>query len=413
MKKFLIFGCAALLCLSMTACSFGDHSIVIQKNTTTDEETKEGFETSKDVINAYLDAFANVDQSEFSECFPDPDDAKRGKTNISAIVEEQYEHAKSVEDTIEIDLDSIEIEEEDYDVDDVKNGLEKTYDIDKAKISTVTVPLKQVVPDGTIYYVDDIYEIVTVKINGSWYISTINGIDVRIKDTIAPDQDITDETADDNTDEKNSDSSTTSSTDFETDYSKVNWGVTYAPVEDMSGVTVSVTPMVDDYGKYTLIIGVTNLYDKPINFAGKASAKDDDGNYVGDSFIYCSCIGSGNTSIATIYCPDGKPNGEIHWDELQITEEVYSEYIPWIAEWELRASDEDNITLYYEVTMDDETALGDFYGLILDDEGFVIDYFKDYVTAKGSSVSSNTDLYHKGIANFNIADVAIFGNPTK
>lgn len=412
MKKFLVFGCAALLCLSMTACSFGNHSTVSQKDPTTEEKSDEGFETSKDVINAYWDAFANVDKSEFTECFPDPDDAKRGKTNISDLVDEQYDHAKSVEDTIDIDLDSIEIEEESYDVDDVENDLAKAYDIDKAKLSTVTVPLKQVGPDGNIYDVDDIYEIVTIKINGSWYISTIKEIDVKVKDTTSTEPDVTEEPSDGTTEEITSDPATTISTNNETDYSKVNWGVTYAPSEDMSGVTVSVTPMVDDYGKYTLIVGVTNTYDTPIDFAGKASAKDADGNYIGDSFIYLGSIGSGNTSIATIYCPDGTPNGEIHWDELQITE-GYSDYIPWTAKWDVQAADDDNLTLSYDVTMEDATFPGDVYGLILDDKGFVIDYFHDYVTDKGSTVSSSTDKYRKGITQSGVSDVALFINPTK
>ena len=63
MKKFLVFGCAALLCLSMTACSFGNQNTVLQKEHTTEEKADEGFETSNDVINAYWDAFANVDKS--------------------------------------------------------------------------------------------------------------------------------------------------------------------------------------------------------------------------------------------------------------------------------------------------------------------------------------------------------------
>ena len=412
MKKFLVFGCAALLCLSMTACSFGNQNTVLQKEPTTEEKADEGFETSKDVINAYWDAFANVDKSGFSECFPDPDDAKRVDTNISDLVDEQYDHAKSVEDTIDIDLDGIEIEEESYDVDDVENDLAKVYSIDKAKLSTVTVPLKQVGPDGAIYDVDDIYEIVTVKINGSWYISTIKEIDVKVKDTTSTETDVTEAPSVGTTEEITSDQSTTIGTNNETDYSKVTWGATYAPAEDMPGVIVSVTPMVDDYGKYTLIVGVTNTYDTPIDFAGKASAKDDNGNYIGDSYIYFGSIGSGNTSIATIYCPDGKPNGEIQWDELNITE-GFSDYVPWTAKWDIQAADSDNLTLSYDVTMEDATFPGDVYGLILDDKGIVIDYFHDYVTDSSLNVSSSTDKYRAGIANLDIADVALFINPTK
>lgn len=415
-KKLLVVGLSLLMCFSLAACSFTS----LRKNeSTTEEETVEGFESSDEVIEAYWQAFADVKKSEFRDCFPDPDKAKKGETNIEDLIDDQYELAEAMEDSTEIDLDGITIESENYDVDKVANDLNKAYDIEKAKISTVTVPLVQTVEEGT-YHVNDIYEIVTVRIDGNWYISTITEIDVEIVDepetttptTVEPIEETTETTT------ENTESTTTTNPNVgdpvsvgETDYSKVNWGVTY-PIDGYEGITVSVTPYVDDYGTWYLVVGVTSLYEGQVTFSGSAEAKDANGNIIGDTFAYID-IGAGNTNIFTIRCDDGTtPNGEIHWEDIKISDS-YKEYVPWAADWTIDSNGNNEIVLNYTITNASSASVGQVYGLLLDSNGYVIDVFSDYVSDEGTTITDSDSIYRTNIINSGATDVAFFANPTK
>lgn len=423
-KKLFMVLSTMLLCISLTACSvkFGTPpekedpkpTTIEEKEEDKDEDKEEkGFDSSEDAITAYWQAFADVKKSAFRECFPDPDDAKKGaKTNLEDTVQAQYDLAKKMQDSIDVFLDDIEMDKATkVDVDDIDTlenvnpTVAEAYDIEKLEVTNIVVPMEQTVETGDTYLVNDEYEVVTARIDGRWYIITITETNAYVVED--PTTTVEDPTEEDPTTTVGDPVSVE-----DTDYSKVNWGVTYSPIEDMPGVTISVTPMVDDCGTYTLILGVTNMYNVPINFSGQANAKDAKGNYIGDAFIYLSSIGYGNTSIATIYCPDGVPNGEIHWDELKISE-GYSEYVPWAADWDASAPDANTLELSYSVTMTESTNPGDVYGLILDDKGFVIDVFHDYVSDKGTTVSSSTSKYRKDITKLGVSDVALFINPTK
>ena len=417
-KKLLVVGLSLLMCFSLAACSFTS----LRKNeSTTEEETVEGFESSDEVIEAYWQAFVDVKKSEFRDCFPNPDKAKKGETNIEDLIDDQYELAKAMEDSTEVDLDGITIESENYDVDKVANNLNKSYDIEKAKISTVTVPLIQTVKEGT-YHVNDIYEIVTVRIDGNWYISTINEIDVEIVDeietttttptTVEPIEETTETTTD------NTESTTTTNPNVgdpvsinETDYSKVNWGVTY-PIDGYEGITVSVTPYVDDYGTWYLVVGVTSLYEGQVTFSGSAEAKDANGNIIGDTFAYID-IGGGNTNIFTIRCDEGTtPNGEIHWEDIRINDS-YKEYVPWAADWNITSNGDNELVLDYTITNASSASVGQVYGLLLDANGYVIDVFSDYVSDEGTTITDSDSIYRTDIVRSGATDVAFFANPTK
>lgn len=408
-KKLLVVGLSMLMCFSLAACSFT--SLRKNESTTEEEETVEGFESSDEVIEAYWQAFVDVKKSEFRDCFPDPDKAKKGETNIEDQIDNQYELAKAMEDSTEVDLDGITIESENYDVDKVANNLNKVYDIEKAKISTVTVPLIQTVDEGT-YHVNDIYKFVTVRIDGNWYISTINEIDVEVvgePETTTP---TTVEPIEETTEEPETTyiPNTTNPQATNTDYDKINWGVTYAPIEDMTNLTISVAPWVDSYDNPALLVAVTNMYDTNLNFSAKASAKDSSGNYVGDTYAYLSNIGPGNTSVFKIICRDGVPNGEIHWDELKVEEGIKT-YVPWEADWNI--SNEGNmLTLDYTVNMSQAATIGEVYGLVIDKDGNIIDIFTDYINDEKSTITTSTQLYRENIATSGASDVALFMNPT-
>ena len=190
-KKLLIVLTAVLLCFSLSACtyhwevSFGKPAEEESKDDDDEDEDK-GFDSSKDVIRAYWQAFADVKKSGFRECFPDPDDAKKGSTeNIDELVQSQYNMAKQCKDSITIDPDDIEIDKPvKVDVDDivtlenVNAVVAEIFDIEKLEVTNVVVPMEQVV-DGVTYHVEDCYEMVTARIDGRWYLINIMETEVR------------------------------------------------------------------------------------------------------------------------------------------------------------------------------------------------------------------------------------------
>ena len=99
-KKLVTIMMATLMCTSLAACSLKPSEVNRPQDVETvdekddkevdEKEDEEGFETSDEVIKAYWQAFADVKKSAFRECFPDPDKAKKGVTNIEDTVDAQY-----------------------------------------------------------------------------------------------------------------------------------------------------------------------------------------------------------------------------------------------------------------------------------------------------------------------------------
>ncbi|MBO4928471.1 MAG: hypothetical protein J5379_09525 [Clostridiales bacterium] len=174
-KKLILAVTAVVMCFSISACSI---NITLNGKKKTQ---KNGFASSEEAIRAYWKAFSDCKKKEFQEVFPDPDAIKKGKTNIDELIDSSLQQAKAVKDSVVIDLEGIEVETEKYDVDDIDSGIEKAYDIEKAEVSEVVVPLIQTV-DGTDYQVEDIYEIITVRIDGKWFVANVEETDVRLLD---------------------------------------------------------------------------------------------------------------------------------------------------------------------------------------------------------------------------------------
>lgn len=419
-KTLLVLSSLLLITASLAGCGkkADDDSNIIGKNdkpaiestTESTELNEDGFISSEEVINAYWIAFGTCSKSDFELCFPNADDVKGlWQSNLEETINESYELAVSYKDTAKVSLSDITVDSESIDKDSLDNDLNKIFDIEKAEISTVNVPLVQTV-DGKDYHVMDIYEFTTIRIDGNWYIVTIKEIDAKVIDE--NEQPTTVESIEETTEEPETtyvpDATNPQTTN--TDYDKVNWGVTYAPIEDMPNLTISVAPWIDSYDNPALLVAVTNMYDTNLNFSAKASAKDSNGNYVGDTYAYLSNIGPGNTSVFKIICRDGVPNGEIHWDELKVEEGIKT-YVPWEADWNI--SNEGNmLTLDYTVNMAQAATIGEVYGLVIDKDGNIIDIFTDYINDEKSTITTSTQLYRENIATSSAADVALFMNPT-
>lgn len=196
-----------------------------------------------------------------------------------------------------------------------------------------------------------------------------------------------------------------------TDYNKVNWGVTYSP-EGMEGIVISVAPYWDG-STYSLILGITNLYDASVTFSAKAYAKDSNGNTVGEKSIYDVGFGPGNTIIHEIYCYDGTPTGEIHWEEIELKESKYDEYAYWESDWELKSDSNGYVNVNYNIYSDSTMTPGYVNFLMLDKDGNIIYYGDDYVSDESKSVTKSYNTYQKVDRLSALDDMAVFSNPLK
>lgn len=426
-KTLLVLSSLLLITASLAGCGkkADDDSNIIGKNdkpaiestTESTELNEDGFISSEEVINAYWIAFDKCSKSDIELCFPSVDDVNGfWQSNIEENVNSSYETAKSCKDTAKVSLSDITVDSESIDKESLDNDLNKIFDIEKAEISTVHVPLVQTV-NGVDYNVLDIYEFTTIRIDGNWYIAAIKEVDVKVIDeneqptTVESTEETTEEPETTEESGTNQNTETMQLSDLDTEYTKVNWGVTYAPIEDAPNLFVSVAPWVDSYGNPALLVAVTNMYDTNLNFSGNAYAKDSSGNYVGNYYAYLSNIGPGNTSVFKIICRDGGvPNGEIHWEDLKVEEGIKT-YVPWEADWSI--SNEGNmLTLDYTVNMEQAATIGEVYGLVLDKDGNIIDIFTDYISDEKSTITTSTQLYRENIATSGASDVALFMNPT-
>lgn len=185
---------------------------------------------------------------------------------------------------------------------------------------------------------------------------------------------------------------------LDTDYQKINWAVRYSAGDEAPYVVISVAPYVF-YDQYYLLIGVTNLYDRDISFSGTASAKGGDDEVIGDTFLYAGVIGSGNTVFGEICCSDELPDGRIYWSDCEISYDVYKNYVPWEADYQLSGNYEDEaLTIDYSIygTGGKTTVPGCVTFLLLDESGNVMAKGEDYVDeeiAPGDAYEGQIKVY--------------------
>lgn len=82
---------------------------------------------------------------------------------------------------------------------------------------------------------------------------------------------------------------------------------------------MSITPCIQN-DQYGLLVAITNLYSDDIWFNGSAVALDEDGNQIGETYIYEPNLGSGNTAVEVIDCGQTMPDGRVQWTEGQTME---------------------------------------------------------------------------------------------
>lgn len=204
---------------------------------------------------------------------------------------------------------------------------------------------------------------------------------------------------------------------LDTDFNKINWGVIYSISDDFPGLVVSIAPCYE-YGAYKLIVGLTNLTDKPLDFTGSAIALDAEGNEEGSTFMYIKALGSANTYIQTINCGQDMPTGVIRWSDCDLEISETSKYTPWEADYSASGKPADGaISVVYEIYSANNETLGTYelYALVLDANGNVLGVGYDYGNeelAAGEKYTGSANIYNDGEVLQGAADIAIFANPT-
>lgn len=75
-------------------------------------------------------------------------------------------------------------------------------------------------------------------------------------------------------------------------------------------------------------------------FNGSAVALDEDGNKIGEIYIYEPNLGSGNTAVEVIDCGQTMPDVRVQWTEGQ-TMEASGTYVPWETDYSVSGNPED------------------------------------------------------------------------
>lgn len=202
---------------------------------------------------------------------------------------------------------------------------------------------------------------------------------------------------------------------LESDYGRVKWGVRYSLSDDLPGIVISVSEC-KVFDEYELIVAVTNLYDRDFGFSGQAAAKDANDNILGDTYIFSSCIGSGNTIISTISCGDGIPDGRISWTDVSIDDPMDT-FIPWESDVRITGNPSDGyVNVDYELYASSGKA---FRGenvvvFLLDADGYVVGIGSDYAdeAGAGEKYSSSMSIYGDEEYLKTTKGYAMFANPT-
>lgn len=202
---------------------------------------------------------------------------------------------------------------------------------------------------------------------------------------------------------------------LETDYSKVKWGVEYSFAQDIPGLVASVSMYNDGYSNW-LVVALTNAYNIGIEFNGKMTALDKQGNEIGSTFVYEPCIGSANTVAYRIYCGSDMPDGRVRWTDCEVYEASENkEYIPWEMDYSVNQKDGAIVIDYTVGATNKDLPSANFSFLLLDKDGFILDFVDDFADSakKNSTYKGSVNSYLSDDLVPELKALAVFGNPVK
>ena len=116
-------------------------------------------------------------------------------------------------------------------------------------------------------------------------------------------------------------------------------------------------------------------------FNGSAVALDEDGNQIGETYIYEPNLGSGNTAVEVIDCGQTMPDGRVQWTEGQ-TMEASGTYVPWETDYSVSGNPEDGyLSVDYSFYASDGTPCtgSTLTVCLLDEDGLVIGVGTEFI----------------------------------
>ncbi len=116
-------------------------------------------------------------------------------------------------------------------------------------------------------------------------------------------------------------------------------------------------------------------------FNGSAVALDEDGNKIGEIYIYEPNLGSGNTAVEVIDCGQTMPDVRVQWTEGQ-TMEVSGTYVPWETDYSVSGNPEDGyLSVDYSFYASDGTPCtgSTLTVCLLDEDGLVIGVGTEFI----------------------------------
>lgn len=189
-KKLLaIITMTTILSLTLVGCSFGkddnqsgqgkndkepfENEVTISDEEVNEDSEKVTYSSPEDVIDAFWQAYSDVDRDLFESCFADI-------TNSDEAVESNYSNAKALKDSTIFHLDETEMT---YVSDASEKAAEYNYseDFDTATYN-VNVYITQTI-DGVDYDAVDKYNMYTVYYEDSWYLFCVENLGAEVIDT--------------------------------------------------------------------------------------------------------------------------------------------------------------------------------------------------------------------------------------
>lgn len=150
-------------------------------------------------------------------------------------------------------------------------------------------------------------------------------------------------------------------------------------------------------------------------FNGSAVALDEDGNKIGEIYIYEPNLGSGNTAVEVIDCGQTMPDGRVQWTEGQ-TMEASGTYVPWETDYSVSGNPEDGyLSVDYSFYASDGTPCtgSTLTVCLLDEDGMVIGVGTEFIEKIGENekYDGTVKVYgDKDILSLT-KGVAMFANP--
>ena len=150
-------------------------------------------------------------------------------------------------------------------------------------------------------------------------------------------------------------------------------------------------------------------------FNGSAVALDEDGNKIGEIYIYEPNLGSGNTAVEVIDCGQTMPDVRVQWTEGQ-TMEASGTYVPWETDYSVSGNPEDGyLSVDYSFYASDGTpCTGSTLSVcLLDEDGLVIGVGTEFIEKirKNEKYDGTVKVYgDKDILSLT-KGVAMFANP--